>query len=110
MYYLSIALIILFLFIILKNYLSSSSIQEGLVNKASDGEINNLKKSMNEVENNLKEIKQKNDNYNSELAELEKKADCKNKKNANHSSATKAKQQQIKDKQKKSQKFNLGGF
>lgn len=112
MYYISIALIIIFTLLI-ANYLfkyTKNSTFEGLETKVSSNEINNLFLSTNNLKSSIKEYKNKNDQLNSQLDHLEKKINCKNSKNNSYSDATKSKHTELKSKQNNAQNFSLKGF
>jgi Skp family chaperone for outer membrane proteins len=112
MYYISIALIIIFISLLanhLYNNIKNSTF-EGLENKVSSSEINSLFLSTDELKSTIKKYKTKNDKLNSELDVLEKKINCKNSKNNSYSDATKSKHTELKNKQKSSQNFSLKGF
>lgn len=107
-YYLSIVLCVLFISLFV-NYLLSNK-KEGLKNMVSENDVNNLENNSNDVKESLQKFKSQNDVLNNQLDELEKKINCKNKKNSNSSDSTKSKQAQIKNKQKNAQNFSLEGI
>ena len=88
-YYLSIVLCVLFIGLFV-NYLLSNK-KEGLKNMVSENDVNNLENNSNDVKESLQKFKSQNDDLNNQLDELEKKVNCKNKKNSNSSDATKSK-------------------
>jgi Fic family protein len=112
MYYLSIALIIIFTSLLANHLFNNikNSTFEGLENKVSSSEINSLFLSTDNLKTSIKDYKNKNDDLNSQLDVLEKKINCKNAKNNSYSDATKSKHTELKNKQNSSQNFSLKGL
>ena len=108
MYYISIALIIIFTSLLANHLFNNikNSTFEGLENKVSSSEINSLFLSTDNLKTSIKDYK----NLNSQLDVLEKKINCKNAKNNSYSNATKSKHTELKNKQNNSQNFSLKGF
>ena len=112
MYYISIALIIIFISLLANHLFNNIKNRtfEGLENKVSSSEINSLFLSTDNLKTSIKDYKNKNDDLNSQLDALEKKINCKNAKNNSYSDATKSKHAELKNKQNNSQNFSLKGF
>lgn len=112
MYYISIALIIIFVSLLANHLIINikNSTYEGLENKVSSTELNSLFHSTDELKSSIKKYKSKNDELNSKLDVLEKKINCKNTKNNSYSESTRSKHTELKNKQDKSQNFSLKGL
>jgi hypothetical protein len=112
MYYISITLIITFTFLIVNHLINQikNSTFEGLENTVSENKINNLFLSTNTLKASIKKYKKKNTDINLNLDTLEKKINCKNKKNNSYSDATKSKHTELKNKQNNAQNFSLKGL
>ena len=112
MYYISIALMIIFASLIVNHLINhyKNKTFEGLENKVSSKDINGLFLSTNNLKTLIKEYQNKNDELNSQLDSLEKKINCKNAKNDSYSDATKSKHTELKNKQNNAQNFSLKGI
>ena len=112
MYYISIALMIIFASLIVNHLINhyKNNTFEGLENKVSSKDINELFLSTNNLKTLIKEYQNKNDELNSQLDSLEKKINCKNAKNDSYSDATKSKHTELKNKQNNAQNFSLKGI
>lgn len=112
MYYIIIILIVLFLSLILNHIFNNykNNTFEGLTNKVTESDINNLFLSTDKLKSLIKDYQNKNISLNKTLDNLEKKINCKNAKNNSYSDATKTKHTELKNKQNKAQNFSMKGF